>query len=123
MPTPKPTTGPAASSAKPRRGQPPTGDLDDLIGAPLTQEVDDPEQPDEETGADAPDIGSPFVLVRPRVGRLTRTAIAFLALCHLLLVAAVPSGVAFTTNLANGDWALWFFVAIRGRRRCTSAPR
>jgi hypothetical protein len=87
-------------------------DLEILIGAPLTQEVDDPEQPDEETGADAPDGDSLFVLVKPRVGRLTRTAITFLALCHLLLVAAVPSGVALTTNIGNDDWALWIFVAI-----------
>ncbi|WP_055606702.1 trypsin-like peptidase domain-containing protein [Streptomyces prasinus] len=90
-------------------------DRDDLeeLGVPLTPEVvDDPEQPDAETGADAPSVDSLFVLVKPRVGQLTRTAITFLALCHLVLVAAVPSGVALTSNIGDDGWSLWFFVAI-----------
>ncbi|MGV9942410.1 hypothetical protein [Streptomyces sp. NPDC003401] len=87
-------------------------DLEDL-GVPLIPEVvDDPEQPDAETGADVPSVDSPFVLVKPRVGPLTRTAITFLALCHLALVTAVPSGVALTSNIGDDGWSLWFFVAI-----------
>ncbi|GGW85054.1 hypothetical protein CP966_33705 [Streptomyces galilaeus] len=87
-------------------------DLEDLIGAPLNQEAGDREQPDTETGAHALSVDSPFVLVKPRVSWLTRTVITFLALCHLVLVAAVPSGVALTTDIGDDDWALWFFVAI-----------
>ncbi|MEU0630640.1 serine protease [Streptomyces sp. NPDC005989] len=86
-------------------------DSDDL-GAPLTQEADVPEQPDTGTSTDASSADSPFVLVKPQVGWLTRTAITFLALCHLVLVAAIPSGVALTTNTGNDDGALWSFVAI-----------
>ncbi|MFD3488756.1 trypsin-like peptidase domain-containing protein [Streptomyces sp. NPDC058665] len=87
-------------------------DLEDLIGAPLTQEANAPEQPDTEAGVDAASARSPFVLVKPQVSWITRTTITFLALCHLALVAAVPSGVALTTNIRDDDLGLWFFVPI-----------
>ncbi|MEU0119320.1 hypothetical protein ABZ137_37990 [Streptomyces bobili] len=79
---------------------------------PLTRETDDPGRPDAETGADAFSVDSPFALVKPRVGWLTWTVVTFLALCHLVLVAAVLSGIALTTGIGDDDWALWFFVAI-----------
>ncbi|MEV7711217.1 hypothetical protein [Streptomyces sp. NPDC088270] len=46
------------------------------------------------------------------MGWFTRTTITFLALCHLALVASVPSGVALTTKTGDADGSLWFFVAI-----------
>ncbi len=50
------------------------------------------------------------VLVKPQVGRLTRTVITFLGLCHLVLVAAVPSAVALTTSTEDYGWVMWLLV-------------
>ncbi|MFG2276033.1 hypothetical protein ACGFNY_40515 [Streptomyces chartreusis] len=43
---------------------------------------------------------------------LTRTAITLLAFCQLVLVAAVPTGVALTATVKDDDVSLWIFVAM-----------
>ncbi|MFF2927192.1 hypothetical protein ACFVTP_33110 [Streptomyces celluloflavus] len=87
-------------------------DLEELIGAPLAQEADTPEQPNPEPGSVAPSADSHLVLVKPQVGWLTRTVVTFLGLCHLALVAAVPSAVALSTSIGNDGWVLWYFVPL-----------
>ncbi|KIF72768.1 hypothetical protein QR77_41600 [Streptomyces sp. 150FB] len=77
-------------------------DLEELIGAPLAQEADAP---------DPPSADSSFVLVKPQVHWLIRLLVTFLGVCHLGLVAAVPSAVALTAPASGDDgWALWLFV-------------
>jgi hypothetical protein len=86
-----------------------TRDLDELIGAPLTQEADVSDQP----APDVPSPDSPFVLVKPQVNSLTRLVVTLLGICHLVLVAAVPSAVALTAPASGDDgWVLWLFVPI-----------
>lgn len=81
-------------------------DLQELIGAPLPPEDDTPQQPT----PDAPASDAHPVLVKPQVGRLTRIVITFLGLCHLVLVAAVPSAVALTTSTEDDGWVMWLLV-------------
>ncbi|MFF2922512.1 hypothetical protein ACFVTP_08910 [Streptomyces celluloflavus] len=50
--------------------------------------------------------------MKPQVGWPTRTVVTFLGLCHLTLVAAVPSAVALSTSIGNDGWVLWFFVPL-----------
>ncbi|MFE2498814.1 hypothetical protein [Streptomyces scopuliridis] len=85
-------------------------DLEELISASTTQEASASDPPTPDTDPALPSVDSHLVLVKPRVGRLTRTVVTFLALCHLLLVAGVPSAVAVTTGIGNDGWVLWFFV-------------
>ncbi|GAA2674312.1 hypothetical protein [Streptomyces lunalinharesii] len=84
-----------------------TDDLEELISAPSAQEADAPDQ----RAPDPPSAGSPFVLVKPQVNGFTRLVVTFLGICHLALVAAVPSAVALTTPASGNDrWALRYFV-------------
>ncbi|MFI0219906.1 trypsin-like peptidase domain-containing protein [Streptomyces lydicus] len=85
-------------------------DLEELIGMNPTQENDAPDQPTPNTGPIAPSAGPHAVLVKPEIGWLTRIVVTSLGLCHLLLVAAVPSVVALTTSVGDDGWAMWLFV-------------
>ncbi|MGW2028116.1 trypsin-like peptidase domain-containing protein [Streptomyces decoyicus] len=96
-------------------------DLEELIGTSHTQENDAPDQPIPSTGPVAPSTGSHSVLVKPEMGWLTRTVVTFLGLCHLVLVAAIPSAVALTTSVADDGWTMWFFVPMNVSMHLTVA--
>ncbi|MET8538262.1 hypothetical protein ABZV67_42845 [Streptomyces sp. NPDC005065] len=87
-------------------------DLEELIGASPIQEDDAPDEQNPAAGPVVPSVDSHFVLVKLRVGWLTRIVVAFLGLCHLFLVAAVPSAVALTTSVGDDGWVMWFFVPV-----------
>ncbi|MER5201241.1 trypsin-like peptidase domain-containing protein [Streptomyces sp. NPDC002755] len=87
-------------------------DLEDLLGAPLTQEANAPEQPTPQTSSVAPSSDSHLVRVKPHVSWFTRTVVTFVGICHLALVAAIPSAVAFSTGVGNDGWVLWYFVPL-----------
>ncbi|MGI5532481.1 trypsin-like peptidase domain-containing protein [Streptomyces syringium] len=85
-------------------------DLEDLIGEPLTQEADAPEQQTPEPPPTAPAPDSHLVRVKPQVGWLTRYVVGVLALGHLTLVGAVPAAAALKNDIGHDGWVLWLFV-------------
>ncbi|MGA4966970.1 hypothetical protein [Streptomyces pseudogriseolus] len=87
-------------------------DLEDLIGASLTPQTDAPEQPDSDASSAHPDWSAYPVLVKLRVGRLTRIVVTVFAVAHLALVTAIPSAVAVSTSSKDDGWVKWMFAPL-----------
>lgn len=85
-------------------------DLEDLIGAPLTQGADAPGQPTPEPPLSAHASDSHLVLVKPQVGWVTRYIVGVLGLGHLTLVGAVAGAAALKNGIGHDGWVLWLFV-------------
>ncbi|MGW1765132.1 S1 family peptidase [Streptomyces sp. NPDC002073] len=87
-------------------------DLEDLIGEPLFQENDAPDQPTSEPGSGTPSADSSLVRVKPQVGWPIRCGVRVLGFCHLTLVGSVPAAAALSTDIGNAGWVLWLFVPL-----------